>query len=177
MELRDIEYFAVIAQHGHLGRAAEALGLSQPALSKSLRRLEDALEAKLVKRTPKGVETTPEGSALLQRVRGLRLSLQDVAREVKDVSAGRVGHLRVGIGESIAEYLLPAAFEELLRDSPKVSLRLEVSDNDQMVPALLDGQLDLVVNYLAYLLMPALPEGIAHEKLYDDDMVVYASAG
>ena len=52
MELRDIEYFAVIAEHGHLGRAADALGLSQPALSKSLRRLEQALQVKLVKRTP-----------------------------------------------------------------------------------------------------------------------------
>ena len=50
MELRDIEYFAVIAEHGQLGRAAEALHLSQPALSKSLRRLEDALGVKLFRR-------------------------------------------------------------------------------------------------------------------------------
>jgi DNA-binding transcriptional LysR family regulator len=55
MDLRDIEYFAVVAQHGHLGRAAEALGLGQPALSMSLRRLEKSAQAKLVKRTPKGV--------------------------------------------------------------------------------------------------------------------------
>ena len=60
MELRDIEYFAVAAEHRHLGRAAAALGLSQPALSKSLRRLENALQAKLVKRTPKGIDLTPE---------------------------------------------------------------------------------------------------------------------
>src|SRR5436190_21104177 len=99
MELRDIEYFAVVAQHGHLGRAAEALGLSQPAVSKSLRRLEQALGVKLVKRTPKGVEVTAEGSVLLLRMRGLRLSLQDVAREVADVSQGRVGHLHIGVGE------------------------------------------------------------------------------
>ena len=69
MELRDIEYFAVIAEHGHLGRAADVLGLSQPALSKSLRRLEQALQVKLVKRTPKGVELSAEGSVLLLRVR------------------------------------------------------------------------------------------------------------
>jgi DNA-binding transcriptional LysR family regulator len=48
MELRDIEYFATVAQYGHLGRAAEALGLGQPALSKSLRRLESFANAKLV---------------------------------------------------------------------------------------------------------------------------------
>jgi len=61
MELREIEYFAVIAEHGHLGRAAEVLGLSQPALSKSLRRLEQALQAKLVKRTSKRGRTNFRG--------------------------------------------------------------------------------------------------------------------
>jgi DNA-binding transcriptional LysR family regulator len=110
MELRDIEYFAVIAEHGHLGRAADALGLSQPALSKSLRRLEQALQVKLVKRTPKGVEWTAEGSVLLLRVRELRLSLQGVAREIADVSQGRVGHLRIGVSAAISEQLLSVAF-------------------------------------------------------------------
>src|SRR5689334_4923868 len=65
MELRDIDYFAVVAHHGHLGRAAEALGLGQPALSMSLRRLEQSAQAKLVKRTAKGVELTAVGAALL----------------------------------------------------------------------------------------------------------------
>ena len=98
MELRDIEYFAVIAEHGHLGRAADKLGLSQPALSKSLRRLEQALQVKLVKRTPKGIQLTSEGSVLLLRVRDLRLSLQSLGREIADVSEGRVGQLRIGVG-------------------------------------------------------------------------------
>ena len=176
MELRDIEYFAVVAQHGHLGRAAEALGLSQPAISKSLRRLEEALEVKLVRRTPKGVEVTPEGSALLMRARGLRLSLQDVAREVKDIAQGLVGHLRIGVGESLAEYLLPAAFERLLRDAPKVMLKVVVSDNDRMLPQLNNGELDLVFNYLVHPGIGTLPEGVAHEKLYEDEMLVCASA-
>src|SRR5215468_4510488 len=98
MELRDIEYFTILAEHGHLGRAANALGISQPALSKSLRRLETALEVKLMKRTAKGVELTPEGVALELRARELRLSLQSVAREVKEVGEGRVGQLRLGVG-------------------------------------------------------------------------------
>src|SRR5437016_1896935 len=54
MELRDVEYFAVIAEHGHLGRAAQTLNISQPALSKSLGRLEAAVGVRLVRRTPKG---------------------------------------------------------------------------------------------------------------------------
>jgi DNA-binding transcriptional LysR family regulator len=172
MELRDIEYFAEVARHGHLGRAAEALGLSQPALSKSLRRLEAAVEAKLVKRTTKGVELTAEGSALLLRARQLRVSLQDVTREIADVRDGRAGHLRIGVGENVAEYLLPAAFDSVLAGAPKMILKISVSDNDLMLPALCNGELDLVVNYLR----ATLSEGLEQEHLYDDDMVVCASA-
>jgi len=58
MELRDIEYFEEIAEQRHLGRAAERLGLSQPALSKSLRRLEEAMQVKLFDRNAKGLELT-----------------------------------------------------------------------------------------------------------------------
>jgi DNA-binding transcriptional LysR family regulator len=172
MELRDIEYFAVVAEHGHLGRAAEALGLSTPALSKSLRRLEQSLQAKVVKRTPKGVELTAEGSALLLHVRELRLSLQDIAREIADLSQGRVGYLRIGAGPILAEHLLPAVLVATLKDAPKVTVRISVSDNDLMIPALRNGELDLIVNFLP----ASLPEGLVHEHLYDDMFVVFASA-
>jgi DNA-binding transcriptional LysR family regulator len=172
MELRDIEYFAVVAEHGHLGRAAASLGLSQPAVSKSLRRLEQALEAKLLERTPKGVELTPEGSALLLRVRELRLSLQDVAREIAELGRGRVGRLRVGVGENATGHPLATAISALLKDAPRVALKVSVSDNDLMLPVLRDGGLDLVVNYLR----PAPPAGLVQEHLYDDEMVVCSSA-
>src|SRR5262245_43545308 len=122
--LRDMEYFAAVAEHGHVGRAAEALGLSQPALSKSLRRLEHSLRAKLVKRTPKGVDLTSVGAALSERLRGLRLSLEDIAREADDLSQGRAGHLRVGAAESTVINLLPAACAALLRQAPEVTVEV-----------------------------------------------------
>jgi DNA-binding transcriptional LysR family regulator len=170
MELRDLEYFAVIAEHCHLGRAAEALGLSQPALSKSLRRLEQILGVRLVSRTPKGVELTVEGSTLLLRIRELRLSLQSVAREIADVSDGRAGHLRIGVGLPVSEHLLAQAFAALLTDAPRTKLSVSVSDNDLMYPALLNGELDTIVNYYR----PS--EGLDAEPLYDEEFVVCASA-
>ncbi len=72
MELRDIEYFAVMAEHGNVRRASEALGLSPPALIKSLRRLEQSLQARIFKRTPKGIELTAVGSALHAQVKRIR---------------------------------------------------------------------------------------------------------
>jgi len=173
MELRDIEYFEVIAKHGHLGRAADALKLSQPALSKSLRRLEQALQAKLVKKTPKGVELTPEGSVLFMRARDLRLSLQSVAREVADVGQGRVGLLRIGVGFPRPEEFLASAFAAMLKDAPRTSLIVTVSDNDVMIPALRTGEIDLIFNYLS---MTGSPEGLVREHLHDDEQVVCASA-
>lgn len=171
MELRDIEYFTVVAEHGHLGRAAEALGLSTPALSKSLRRLEKSMKAKLVARTPKGVELTAEGSALLAHVRPLRLSLHDIAREIADLSEGRSGHLRLGSAPNAAEYLLPKAFGALLGNAPGVTVSVTVADDPAIVLALRNGQLDLSVTSLG---TPPY-EGVTQERLYEDEFVVYAS--
>jgi|SRR5882672_10940257 len=171
MELRDIEYFAVVAEHGNVRRASEALGLSPPALSKSLRRLEESMKAKLVKRTPKGVELTAVGSALLAQVRRIRLTLNDVVREASDLSEGRAGHLRIGVSAARAEDL-PAAYAALRKDAPNVTLAITVSDNDVMLPALRNGELDLIVNYLT----ETPYDGCVVERLYEDDVVVYASA-
>ncbi len=172
MELRDIEYFSVVAEHGHLGRAAEALGLSTPALSKSLRRIEHALRAKLVRRTPKGVELTPEGSALLARVRPLRLSLHDIEREITDLSEGRSGHLRLGAVPGAADHLLPAAFGTLFSAAPGVTVSITMEADVVTVSALRNGQLDLVVMNLA---TPPY-ENIIQERLYEDEFIVYSSS-
>ena len=171
MELRDIEYFAVVAEHRNVRRAAEALDLSPPALSKSLRRLEQAMRAKLVERTPKGVDLTPVGTALLAQVRRLRLMLQDIHREAEDLSQGRAGHLRIGVGATTVEDM-PQACAVLLQQAPGLSAQIIVGDNDEMVPALDKGELDLLFNVL-----PDAPyPGCVQEHLFDDVFVVCASA-
>lgn len=173
MELRDIEYFNVVAEHRHLGRAAEALGLSQPALSKSLRRLEHELGAKLVSRTPKGVELTAEGAALLGRARELHLSFQAVAEEIRDVGRGRVGHVRIGAGPVSSVEMLVEALVPLIEEAPKITYDIVVSDNDLMIPALRRGDLDLIVGYAPRALTR---EGLVEELLFELDFTVVASA-
>lgn len=170
MELRDLEYFAIVAEHGHLGRAADALGLSQPALSKCMARLERALQVKLAKRTPKGLEVTAEGVALLERIRELRRNLQSVAREIKGVREGLVGHLRIGTGFAVSQRILSDAFTRLLSDAPRTKLDVRIADNDVLIPMLHNGEIDLVLNYR----QPT--EGLVHEPLYDDEFVVVASS-
>jgi DNA-binding transcriptional LysR family regulator len=171
MDLRDIEYFAVIAQHGHLGRAAEALGLGQPALSISLRRLERAAGTKLVKRTPKGVELTAIGSAVLAHVQRLRLAREDLAREVSDLAHGQAGHLRVGTNPAIANSVLPDACSTLLKDAPKATINVAIAaSTEALLRELRKGELDIVIN-----VSNENREGMVREPLWEDEFVVYAS--
>jgi DNA-binding transcriptional LysR family regulator len=171
MELRDIEYFAVIAEHGNLGRAAEALGLSPTALSKSLRRLEASVQAKLVRRTPKGVELTAEGGLLLARARELRITVSDISREIADLSRGRAGSLRLGVHPGMIEDLVTPACNALLTEDAKVTLHVAIGSIERLLPTLQRGDLDLVIADL-----PAAPYAdLVHEHLFDDDLVVFAS--
>ena len=171
MELRDIEYFAVVAQHRNVRKASEALGLSPPALSKSLRRLETSIKAKLVERTPKGVELTSVGAALLAQVQRLRTALQDIHREADDLSHGRAGHLRIGVGATTAEDL-PELLADLLREGPGLTLQVVVADNDVMLPALANGELDMIFNVIPDAPFP----GCVQEPLFEDEFVVCAAA-
>ena len=139
MELRDLQYFAVVAEHRNLRRAAEALDLSQPALSKSLRRLESAARTKLVKRTPKGVELTGVGTALLAHARRLRLSLDEAAREILELASGELGHVRLGAGPAMAEDLLPLDYEALFKRAPNVTIKVVITTNDVLLPSLRAG--------------------------------------
>lgn len=172
MEARDLEYFAVVAKHGNLRRAADVLGLSQPALSKSLRRLETSAGTKLVKRIPKGVELTAVGSALLGHARRLRLSFDDIAREIRDLVQGRAGHLRIGAAPVTVEHPVSPACTALLKDAPKLTLQITIGPNNLLLPALRSGELDLIVSGV-----PAISfDDLVQERIYDDEFVIYASA-
>lgn len=172
IQLRDMEYFAAIVKHGQVQRAAAALGLSQPALSKSLRRLEQTLKTSLLKRTPKGVELTAVGKALLSHVDRLRLTLDDITREATDLSEGKTGHIHVGTGPDLSLNMLPSACAALLKDAPMATMRMTVGTADVLLPALSRGELDLTVT--------ASPltgyDDLAQEPVIDEQYVVYCSA-
>jgi DNA-binding transcriptional LysR family regulator len=171
MDLRDIEYFAAIAEQRHIGRAAEALGLGQPALSISLRRLESAAGAKLVERTPKGVELTEVGAVLLAHIGRLRLAREDLAREIADLARGEAGALRIGASPSNALAVLPEVCSELLGNSTRLSLRVTVHDNDALLPALRKGELDVVIGHKQQFADPDLTE----ISIQQDEFVVYCA--
>lgn len=172
MEPRDLHYFAVIADHGNLGRAAEAIGISQPALSKTLRRLEKSTGTKIVSRTPTGVELTAMGRVLLTHARRMQLALDDMLKEVADLNGGRSGSIRIGANFDAAELLLPSSFAILMKYAPDVVAKVVAGTNEDLVPALHNGDLDLVVTGI-----PASGEDdVVQELLCEDEFVVCAAA-
>jgi len=170
MNLRDIEYFAAVAEYRSVRRASEALNLSPPALSKSLRRLEAAMGAKLVRPTSKGVELTVVGAALLTHVARIRVTLDDVAREAADLSLGRAGHIRIGAGPTVCDELTNV-YGPLIADSTRITMQVVVSDNDVTLPMLMKGELDLIFNHIP----PAMEPSLEQEQLFFDSWIVCAS--
>jgi DNA-binding transcriptional LysR family regulator len=86
MSLSQIEYFVAVAEHGHVGRAAERLRIAQPAVSRQIRRLEDELGADLFVRTPRGMTLSRAGERFLRRARVIMQNVRDAATEIRDAS-------------------------------------------------------------------------------------------
>lgn len=174
MELRDIRYFNMVAEHRNVTRAADALGLSATALSKSLRRLEKSVGAKLIKRTAKGVELTAVGNALIARAGTLQLALDDIRQEAADLSVGRAGHINVATAPGSNEYCITDAYLALLGEAPNVSLKTMVLYTGQPSAAVRNGQADFSVTHLQPL--PLRHPDLIVEELFKIRYVVFASA-
>jgi DNA-binding transcriptional LysR family regulator len=171
VDFRDLKYFEAIAVEGHLGRAAERLYRTQPALTKCIDRLEEELGAKLFERAGRGLRLTAVGEVLLARTRQMSIMMDETAREIGDYAKGLEGHIRLGCAPTVAEHLLPQICKDLLAEAGKVTLELKVSMNDALLAGLKRGELDLVLGPLTQ-----TDESFVSEELIHDDMVVMASA-
>src|SRR6201985_1376652 len=105
--LRQLRYFDALARHGHFGRAAEACSISQPALSMQIREMEDALGGPLLERSARQVALTTFGEELVQRVRDILRSVDELGEFARASQDRLVGHLRIGMIPTLAPYLLP----------------------------------------------------------------------
>src|ERR1700710_102603 len=125
LSLRDLEYALAVAEFRHFGRAAEHCGVSQPALSEQLRKLESILGATLFERAPRRVEVTAHGEVLLRQARIVlreALGLMEIARAG---SSPLDGPLRVGVIPTLGPYYLPLVLRALRAGFPGLELRLQ----------------------------------------------------
>src|SRR6201991_3371928 len=143
--LRQLRYFNALARQGHFGRAAEACAISQPALSMQIKELEDALGGVLLERNARQVALTRFGEELVDRIRDILRSvdeLGDFARASQDRLAGR---LRIGMIPTIAPYLLPKVIENLARMHPEIDIHVRETLTPKLIKEVVEGRLDTAI--------------------------------
>ncbi|WP_342210258.1 LysR substrate-binding domain-containing protein [Stappia indica] len=143
--LRQLRYFDALARHLHFGRAAEAVAVSQPALSMQVRELEAILGIALVERRTSGIRLTAEGEEIARRAQRILSETRDLLDYGRHASEVMSGTLRLGIIPSIAPYLLPRILPTLTRSHPHVELQLRETLTQALVGELLQGELDVIL--------------------------------
>lgn len=145
--LRQLEYFAAAAQHGGAARAAAALHVSQPSISKAVADLEAAWGEQLFLRQPaKRLELTPAGLARAHQVRAL-LAQAATLRAPRASGAALGGILRIGCLTTLAPRWLPAMLARAATELPGVEITLDESDTEVLLARLERGALDLALIY------------------------------
>jgi DNA-binding transcriptional LysR family regulator len=141
-ELWQLRYFLAVAEQLHFGRAAAALHISQPPLSRAIRALEQRLGVVLFARSRRRVELTPEGTRLLGEARRMLGQLERTVQEVRGMARGEEGRLRIGF-VSLADYgVLPGLLKVFKSARPGIALALREMLSPEQAAALAAGELD-----------------------------------
>lgn len=145
MDLRTLQYFLTISQELNITRAAEVLHMAQPPLSRQLQQLEEELGTQLFLRGKRKLELTEEGRFLQKRAKQI-LNFVDVTRtEIKEVSEGVAGTLRIGATQTIATTLLPGWIAEYKKKYPQVRYHIWSGNSDEVIAQLEHGLVDIAL--------------------------------
>lgn len=143
--LRQLEYFVAVAEHGAFGAAADALGVSQPSLSKQVHTMEMELDVRLFERTSRRVTLTPTGRAVLGRGRSILGEVRDFKAVARGTSSLFAARLSIGVLPSVGAYFMPIANRKLHELYPDLRLMVQEGATRQLLDLLKDGTIDAVI--------------------------------
>jgi LysR family transcriptional regulator, benzoate and cis,cis-muconate-responsive activator of ben and cat genes len=164
MELRQLRSFIAVAEDGNISRAAQRLHLTQSALSRQIKALEEDLGVLLLDRGAHSIKLTQEGEVLLKEGR-LVVERADIAIG-KVQAAGRAITLRVGYAPSLTVGMLPVAIEAFTQRHPRVRVELQDLSSVEMQTGLDQGQLDIIVSVLPLKPDPAQHWVLLHQEAW-----------
>ncbi len=164
-----LKYFIEVSQVLNLSRAAERLGLSQPSLSLAIQRLEMEVDAKLLRRGPKGVQLSPAGAELAASAKVFLQNWEDLKKGVANRSDEVIGELHVGCHPSVAIYSLPYVLPQLLSQYP-LNIKLTHDLSRKITESVISARVDvgIVVN-------PVRHPDLVLKKLSDDQVTLWQS--
>jgi DNA-binding transcriptional LysR family regulator len=150
IDVRQIRQIIEVCRSGGIGRAARELGISQPALSRSIARIEEQLGAALFERTGDGAKPTPFADYIVSRAIPPMESIATIAREVRRMAKGDSGRLRIGMGPVIRQLLFVPAITEIVNKFPNLSVKANVGSAPDIMKALTAGSIDVAISSSEY---------------------------
>ncbi|MEM8736753.1 MAG: LysR family transcriptional regulator [Planctomycetota bacterium] len=165
MEFDQLKNFIKVAQLGNFTRAAEELGLSQPAISRSIARLEDEIGQPLFERQTRKVALTDAGELLQARAQQILSIIDDTKNEICD--DGQSGRIRVAAIPTIAPFFLPELLGQFARKYPKAQVTVQEDTTDNLLKRLTQGEIDLVV-----IALPVPAKYVEIETLFEEELLL-----
>jgi DNA-binding transcriptional LysR family regulator len=173
ISLHDVRVLMSVVQAGSMGKAAKRLATSQPAISRSIADLESALGVRLLDRSPKGIEPTSYGRALLKRGTVVFDELQQGVKDIQFLADPTAGELRIGASIAIAGGFVASLVNRLSQRHPRLAFQILATDTATAYRALVDRQVDLAV---VHVIEPVAEEYLSAETLFRDPHLVVAGA-
>lgn len=171
MNRNHLALFHAVAQAGGISRGAELAHISQPAVSKQIAELEDALGVRLLERLPRGCRLTEAGALLAEYARRWRSVEAEAERAVAEYRGLKRGRLAIGASLTIGGYLLPKAVAEFHRRYSEIELQMEIANTQHIQEALLSGNIELGLTE-----GPIEDDELESTVFYQDELVAIAPA-
>jgi DNA-binding transcriptional LysR family regulator len=173
LKLRDLHILLTVVERGSMAKAAAALAISQPAVSKAIADMEHTVGLRLLDRSRNGIEPTAYGRALARRGLAIFDELKHGVEELAFLADPTAGELRIGSTESIAAGLLPAVIERFSREHPRVHLDVAQAVMSTLhYRELRERSIDLLLGRIP---TPFAEDDLETDIVYDDQVVVVAS--
>ncbi|MEN9995230.1 MAG: hypothetical protein RL462_6 [Pseudomonadota bacterium] len=148
LKLKHLQLLVALDQLRHLGKTAEYLAVTQPAVSKTLAEIERMFELVLFNRSTRGTEPTPAGESIIRFAKNVLSEFERTKEELEDTSSGTSGKINVGVMVVAMPTLLSPAIAKLKTDSPATRVTIEEGDLTRLLPRLRSGEIDLLVGRL-----------------------------
>lgn len=141
--LSQYKIFYEVAKAGNISKAAKELYISQPAISKAISKLEDSLNVTLFTRSSRGVHMTPEGELLFQYTQSAFQALDQGEQELKRIREFHIGHLRIGVSNTLCKYILLPYLKNFIEQYPHIKITIESQATAKTVSMLEQHALDI----------------------------------
>ncbi|MEQ8852117.1 LysR family transcriptional regulator [Gimesia sp.] len=165
MEVDQLRYFLRVAERGNFTRAAEELNISQPALSRSIQKLEEELGQPVFERRTRSVALTDAGTLLQSRAQQILTLIEDTKAEISD--DGRSGQIRIGAIPTIAPFFLPNLLRQFSTEFSAASIIVQEDTTDHLLKRCTQGEIDLAI-----LALPVPAKYLEIEELFQEELLL-----